>query len=65
MLISLIEKIFDGLDVCLRPSLLGANQSSQVKVHPEENDGLKLSIALNCLDDAVAVVRLLGTLEGP
>jgi hypothetical protein len=39
--------------------------SLQVKVPPEENDGIKLFIAMKDLDDAVDIVRLLGTLEGP
>jgi hypothetical protein len=34
-------------------------------VHPEENDGIKLSTAMNGLGDATDVVGLLGTLEGP
>ncbi|KAI9454864.1 asparagine synthase-domain-containing protein [Lactarius psammicola] len=34
-------------------------------VHPEENDGSKLSIAMRELEDASAIVQLLGTLEGP
>jgi hypothetical protein len=36
-----------------------------VKVHPEENDGVKLFTAMNNLEDASHVVALLGTLEGP
>jgi hypothetical protein len=34
-------------------------------VNPEENDGIKLFAAMKGLDDAVDIVRLLGTLEGP
>ncbi|KAH8991989.1 asparagine synthase-domain-containing protein [Lactarius akahatsu] len=34
-------------------------------VHPEENDGSKLSAAMSELEDASAIVQLLGTLEGP
>jgi hypothetical protein len=43
------------------------NQSSdsEVKVHPEENDGTKLFAAMSGLNDASDIVRLLGTLEGP
>jgi hypothetical protein len=39
--------------------------SSQLKVRPEENDGVKLFTAMNNLEDASHVVPLLGTLEGP
>jgi hypothetical protein len=38
---------------------------SQLKVRPEENDGVKLFTAMNNLEDASHVVPLLGTLEGP
>lgn len=31
----------------------------------EENDGIKLFTAMNGFDDALDVVGLLGTLEGP
>jgi hypothetical protein len=41
------------------------NQSSQVKVRPEENDGMKLSSAMGGLNDTSDIVQLLGTLEGP
>jgi hypothetical protein len=34
-------------------------------VLPEENDGIKLFTAMNGLDDALDVVGLLGSLEGP
>ncbi|KAI9445415.1 asparagine synthase-domain-containing protein [Lactarius indigo] len=34
-------------------------------VHPEENDGSKLSTAMSELEDVSAIVQLLGTLEGP
>lgn len=39
--------------------------SSQVKVRLEENDGMKLFIAINGLDDTSSIVQLFGTLEGP
>ncbi len=39
--------------------------ASQLKVRPEENDGIKLSAAMGGLDDASDIVQLLGIIEGP
>ncbi len=36
-----------------------------IKVHPEENDGVRLFTAMNGLEDTAGIVQLLGTLEGP
>jgi hypothetical protein len=62
-----VEKIFEGLDV--RSSLLSIHDqlviSTQRKVRPDENDGIKLSATMGGLDDASDIVQLLGTLEGP
>lgn len=65
MLISLFEKIFDGLDVCSRSFYLQNESIIAIKVRPEENDGVKFFTAMNGLEDASHVVPLLGTLEGP
>lgn len=42
-----------------------ANWSSQCKVRPDENDGIKLSATMSGIDDPSDIVQLLGTLEGP
>lgn len=66
VLISLLEKIFDGLDVCSHSSTYFQNgYIIAFKVRPEENDGVKLFTAMNSLEDTSHVVPLLGSLEGP
>ena len=50
----------------MSPSFYPQNESFiEIKVRPEENDGVKLFSAMNSLEDASHVVPLLGTLEGP